>query len=70
MVGTFGDVIGDSGVGEEAFLRALFAFLLRSRSSSSDEVASEFLASKSMLMATDSRLLRELFPNEGARFKP
>lgn len=59
------------GVGEASFRRALFAFLLRSLSSSSD-VTSESLASKSMLMATDSRLvqlLRELPPYEGARFK-
>ena len=65
----FRAMIGEVGIGEEIFLRALFAFLLRICSSSS-EVASEFLASKSILMATDSRLFLELFPNDGARFKP
>lgn len=65
-------VVKGVGVGEASFRRALFAFLLRNLSSSS-EVTSESLASKSILMATDSRLvqlLRELPPKEGARFTP
>lgn len=60
---------GAVGVGEAAFRRALFAFWLRSFSSSSEEVASEFFALKSILIAADSKLLREL-PKDGARLMP
>lgn len=66
-VGARGD--GEGGVGEAALRRALFAFWVRSFSSSSEELLSEFFALKSMLIATDSMLLREL-PNEGARLMP
>jgi hypothetical protein len=67
---TIGGAMGDAGVGEHAFLRALLTFLHRNFSSSSEEVTSEAFASKSMLIAADSRLLRELLLNEGARFNP
>lgn len=60
---------GEVGVGEAAFRRTLFAFWLRNFSSSSEEVASEFFALKSILIATESKLLREL-PKEGARLIP
>ena len=66
---TLGVTMGEVGVGDDIFLRTRFAFRLRIFSSSSEDVASEALASKSMLIATDSKLLREL-PNEGARFRP
>lgn len=64
-----GEPAGDVGVGDGIFLLALFAFLLRNFSSSSEEVTSESFALKSILMA-DSRLLRELPPNDGARLRP
>ena len=67
-----GETGGGVGVGEDAFLRTLFAALLRNFSSSS-EVASESLALKSILIATDSKLLqllRELLPKDGARLRP
>lgn len=57
------------GGGDDALVRAFFAFLRLNFSSSSD-VTSESLASlKSMLIAIDSILPLELAPNEGARFK-
>ena len=46
---TIGVTTGEVAVGVEGFLLALFAFLLRSFSSSSEEVASESFALKSML---------------------
>ena len=60
---------GDTKVGDAAFRRTRFAFCVRNFSSSSEEVVSEFFASKSMLIATDSMLLREL-PKDGARLMP
>lgn len=68
-VGRAEEANGEVGTGEAAFRRALFAFWPRNFSSSSEEVASEFFALKSMLIATESKLLREL-PNEGARLMP
>ena len=68
-VGTVGGTNEKVGVGEAAFRRALFAFWLRNFSSSSEDVASEFFALKSILIAADSKLLREL-PKDGARLIP
>ena len=52
----------EGGVGDEAFTRCFFAFLLRNFSSSSDVVTSDLLE-KSTLMASEFRLERE--PKDG-----
>ena len=65
-----GDSGGGVGVGDVAFVRALFAYLWRNFSSSSEDVTSESRALKSILIALDSRLLRELSLYEGALFSP
>ena len=57
--------VGDA-VGEGVFMRAFFAFILRSFSSSSDDVASESLPLR--LIAPELRF--EAAPNDGARFRP
>lgn len=63
-----GDLTGEVGglAGEAVFTRAFFAFILRSFSSSSDDVASESLPLR--LMAPELRF--ETAPKDGARFKP
>ena len=62
------DAGGDSegGVGDEAFTRCFFAFLLRNFSSSSDVVTSDLLE-KSTLMASEFRLERE--PKDGTHLR-
>lgn len=57
--------VGDA-MGEGVFIRAFFAFILRSFSSSSDDVASESLPLR--LIAPELRF--EVPPKEGARFRP
>ena len=57
--------VGDA-VGEGVFMRAFFAFILRSFSSSSDDVASESLPLR--LIAPELRF--EAVPNDGARLRP
>ena len=60
-----GEVAG--GVGEHAFTRGFFAFLLRSFSSSSDDVVTSERLEQSTLIASELRI--EIDPNDGAHFK-